>query len=133
MALPDLENNLLYTLKKEAGSTLPIDIWYEGEIWVFHPVGSIDITTSVDLEETLMEGIAQGMRYIVLDLTDVRMVSSAGIRVIIAAFKALKKVNGEICFSTPNMSVSEVLRLTGLLKIINVYPDNIVAIRSFSV
>ncbi len=73
------------------------------------------------------------MRYIVLDLTDVRMVSSAGIRVIIAAFKALKKVNGEICFSTPNMSVSEVLRLTGLLKIINVYPDNIVAIRSFSV
>ncbi len=59
MALPDLENNLLYTLKKEAGSTLPIDIWYEGEIWVFHPVGSIDITTSVDLEETLMEGIAQ--------------------------------------------------------------------------
>lgn len=125
------ESDLLYTLRKEAGSALPIDIWYEGDIWVFHPVGSIDTTTSADLEETLMEGISQGMRWIILDLTDVRMISSAGIRVIISAAKALKKENGEIRFSTPNKNVSEVLQLTGLLKFLKVYPDNTSAIRHF--
>ena len=64
MPSPDLETGLLYKLKKEAGSVLPIDIWYEGEIWVFHPVGSIDTTSSVDLEGTLIEGIDQGMRWV---------------------------------------------------------------------
>lgn len=132
MASPDLENDLLYTLKKEAGSALPIDIWYEGETWVFHPVGSIDTTTSADLEGTLMEGIAQGMRWIILDLTDVRYVSSAGLRVFIAAAKTLKKENGEIRFSTPNKNVFEVFRLSGLLKFFKVYPDNAAAIRSFT-
>ncbi|NLW77775.1 MAG: STAS domain-containing protein, partial [Methanomicrobiales archaeon] len=111
MASPDFETNILYTLKKEAGSVLPIDIWYEGEIWVFHPVGSIDTTTSSDLEGTLMEGIAQGMRWIILDLTDVRYVSSAGIRVFITTVKSLKKENGEIRFSTPNKNVLDVLQL----------------------
>lgn len=132
MASPDLENDLLYTLKKEAGSALPIDIWYEGDIWVFHPVGSIDTTTSVDLEGTLMEGISQGMRLVILDLTDVRYVSSAGLRVFILAAKTLKKENGEIRFSTPNKNVSEVLRLSGMLKLLKVYPDNAAAIRSFT-
>lgn len=132
MASPDFETNILYTLKKEAGSVLPIDIWYEGEIWVFHPVGSIDTTTSSDLEGTLMEGIAQGMRWIILDLTDVRYVSSAGIRVFITTVKSLKKENGEIRFSTPNKNVLDVLQLSGLLKMLKVYPDNSTAIKSFA-
>lgn len=132
MASPDIETDLIYTLKKEAGSALPIDIWYEGEIWIFHPIGSIDTTTSSDLEGTLMEGINQGMRWIILDLTDVRYISSAGIRVFIATAKTLKEKKGELRFSTPNKNVSDILRLSGLLKIFKVYPDNAAAIRSFT-
>ncbi|MCA1916797.1 STAS domain-containing protein [Methanospirillum hungatei] len=132
MASPDIETDLIYTLKKEAGSALPIDIWYEGEIWIFHPIGSIDTTTSSDLEGTLMEGINQGMRWIILDLSDVRYISSAGIRVFIAAAKTLKEKKGELRFSTPNRNVSDILRLSGLLKIFKVYPDNAAAIRSFT-
>lgn len=132
MPSPDLETGLLYTLKKEAGSALPIDIWYEGEIWVFHPVGSIDTTSSVDLEGTLIEGIDQGMRWVIPDLTDVRYVSSAGIRVFISSAKVLKRETGDLRFSTPNNNVSEVLRLSGLLKFLKVYPDNAAAIHSFT-
>jgi len=133
MASPDVETDLIYTLKKEAGSALPIDIWYEGEMWIFHPIGSIDTTTSSDLEGTLIEGINQGMRWIILDLTDVRYISSAGIRVFIAAAKTLKEKKGELLFSTPNKNVSDILRLSGLLKIFKVYPDNAAAIQSFTV
>nr|MBP9009321.1 STAS domain-containing protein [Methanospirillum sp.] len=111
----------------------PIDIWYEGEMWIFHPIGSIDTTTSSDLEGTLIEGINQGMRWIILDLTDVRYISSAGIRVFIAAAKTLKEKKGELLFSTPNKNVSDILRLSGLFKIFKVYPDNAAAIRSFTV
>lgn len=133
MASPDVETDLIYTLKKEAGSALPIDIWYEGEMWIFHPIGSIDTTTSSDLEGTLIEGINQGMRWIILDLTDVRYISSAGIRVFIAAAKTLKEKKGELLFSTPNKNVSDILRLSGLFKIFKVYPDNAAAIQSFTV
>jgi len=132
MSVNKNEADLLHTLRKESGNELHIDIWYEGEVWVFHPVGPIDTTTSSDLEANLMEGINQGMRKIILDLTDVRYVSSAGLRVIIAGAKTLKKNNGEIRLSTPNKTVYEILEMSGLKKFFKIYPDNNAAIQSFS-
>lgn len=132
MTSENTEINLLHTLRKEAGSALKVDIWYEGEIWVFHPVGSIDTGTCGDLEVTLMEGIQQGMRWIVLDMTDVRYISSAGIRVLILGAKTLKQKNGELKLSTLNKTVEEIIQMTGLKKVIPVYPDNQSAIHSFS-
>lgn len=127
------EINLLHTLRAESGSDLKIDIWYEDDIWIFHPIGSIDTGTSSDLEITLMEGIEQGMRWIVLDMTDVRYISSAGIRVLIICAKSLKSKNGELKLSTLNMTVNNIIEKTGLKKVFPIFPDNKSAIQSFSI
>lgn len=125
------EENLLYTLRKEKGTNLKIDIWYEGEIWVFRPFGSVDTGTAADLGETLTEGISQGMHWIVIDLTDVRYISSAGLRVLIAAAKEQTHRKGEIRLSSPNEAVDQVLRMSGLQGVFRIFPDNESAVSSF--
>ena len=131
MPTKSTEIDLLHTLRKESGSSLPIDIWYDDEIWIFRPMGSVDSATSSDLEITLMEGINQGMQWIVLDMTDVRYISSAGLRVLILAAKKLKNHNGELILSGPGKDVLHIIEMTGLKKIFRVYPDNEMAVQSF--
>ena len=132
MPTKNAEMDLLHTLRKESGSDLSVDIWYEGDIWVFRPLGTIDTSTSSDLEVNLIEGINQGMRWIVMDLTDVPYISSAGLRVLISGMKTLKKKNGEMRLSTPNKTVLDIIEMTGLQKIFRIYPDNTSAIQSFT-
>ncbi|NLV27686.1 MAG: STAS domain-containing protein [Methanomicrobiales archaeon] len=127
-----IEIDLLHTLRKESGSDLKIDIWYEGEIWFFRPLGSIDSGTFSDMEITLMEAINQGMHMIVLDMTDVRYISSAGIRVLILGAKTLKKQSGELVLSSPNKTVDEIIGMSGLKKVFHVFPDNNSAWKYFS-
>ena len=110
------EDYLATSIREELGECMPIDIWYDGDIWVFRPFGRIDTGHSADLDNALSEGVSQGMRQIVLDLTDTSYISSSGLRAIIKAAKAVKADRGSMSLCGMNETVQEVFRLTGLLK-----------------
>jgi anti-sigma B factor antagonist len=126
-----VEKDLLFTIRHDKGSELKIDIWYEGEVWIFRPFGRIDTATSDDLEENLIQGIEQGMKNIVLDLTDVPYISSAGLRVLIKGAKKIKPTGGDIVLASPSTNVLEILNLSGFKKIFKIYPDQKTSIKSF--
>jgi anti-anti-sigma factor len=63
------------------------------------------------------------MRWIVLDLTDVPYISSAGLRVLIKAIKKIKPLKGEIVLASPSKTVLEILTLSGFKKIFRIFPD----------
>jgi anti-anti-sigma factor len=110
-------DNLAYSIREEMGECMPIDIWYDGEVWIFRPSGRIDAGHSADLDAALSEGISQGMRYIVLDLTDTPYIASSGLRAIIKAAKSVKPNDGKIAICGMNDVVREVFRLSGLSRI----------------
>jgi anti-anti-sigma factor len=65
-------------------------------IFLIHPVGTIDTNTYKMLEEqvdTILQGAAKA---IVFDMEYVNYLSSAGVRVILKAKKALKKRGGTV-------------------------------------
>lgn len=108
-------------LREEFGRSMPIDIWYEGDIWVFRPFGRIDTGHSADLDNALSEGISQGMRNIVLDLTDTSYISSSGIRAVIKAAKALKAEKGRMSLCAMKEPVLEVFTMTGIARLFPCY------------
>ena len=59
-------------------------------ITVFQLRGEIDATTYEQLEQRAREGFAAGMRDLLLDLTEVSYVSSAGIRALNVIFTLLR-------------------------------------------
>ena len=90
-------------------------------------LGRIDSATSPDLEKTLTDLIPSN-KGIVLDLTDIDFVSSAGWWTIIRAQKELKKINSELALAGVNENVKDSTDLIGILPYFNIYENVVDAI-----
>jgi anti-anti-sigma factor len=65
-------------------------------VTVMHVSGNIDAATHMAFQAKADELIKGGAYHILLDLTDVPFMSSAGLRALSAIFKRLRAVNGDI-------------------------------------
>ncbi|MEA4813020.1 MAG: STAS domain-containing protein [Anaerolineaceae bacterium] len=90
-------------------------------------LGRIDSTTSPDLEKVLTELIASG-KSVVLDMSDIDFVSSAGWWTIIRAQKELKKNNNELVLVGVNDNVKDSMDLIGILPYFGLYDEVVDAI-----
>ena len=77
------------------------------------PKGEINILTAPELEETLNSAI-EGITLLTLDFKDCDYVSSAGLRVLLATFKTLKKNKAKMRLINVGENFTEVLENTGL-------------------
>lgn len=74
-------------------------------------VGRLDTVTAPELEKTLSD-LLPGIDHLVLDLTDLEYISSAGLRVILKTYKALAEKGG-LKLTGVRESVQEVFDITG--------------------
>ena len=65
---------------------------------VFRLNGRLDSNTSQGLEEKVFGAILDGSKNMVIDFKDIDYISSAGLRVILKATKALHREKGQIIF-----------------------------------
>ncbi len=93
--------------------------------------GRVDSTNATKLGDSLSEQIDAGRNQIVLDLSNVEYMSSAGLREIVAALKKVKKNNGDLRLANLSPRVKEVLDLAGLDTIFQIYPTQVEAVGSF--
>lgn len=80
--------------------------------------GRLDTTTAVDLENSLNESLG-GITSLILDLADLAYMSSAGLRVILKAQKAMN-VQGEMKVTNVNEVIMEVFEITGFADILTI-------------
>jgi anti-anti-sigma factor len=78
------------------------------------PKGSIDVATSPALDKHLKDLIAAGDLRLVIDLSQVEYISSAGLRILLAAFKLLRKNNGDMRLIGVVRSVLNIFQIAGL-------------------
>ena len=101
---------------------------------VVQVVGQLDGVTSPHLEAVLQDLLDdQEQRQIVVDLSGVPDMSSAGLRVIISATKRLRssRTGGDLRLAGPSKRVVDVLELAGLLPVVHVYGTWEEAVESF--
>ena len=72
--------------------------------------GRLDTNTSPELEAELK---LDGVREITFDLSDLEYVSSAGLRIFLAAQKAMMACGGQMTIANPNAIVKGVFDITG--------------------
>ena len=73
--------------------------------------GRLDTTTAPQLEEELKTGL-EGVTDLVIDLSKLEYVSSAGLRVLLSAFKIMRN-KGKMKVTNANELVKEVFEVTG--------------------
>jgi anti-sigma B factor antagonist len=94
--------------------------------------GRIDSSTAPQLTETF-EGITGGGRYkIVLEMSGLEFMSSAGFRALLASQRVCKRYNrGEIVLAVVPERVQEALELAGFTELFKTYEETVEAVGSF--
>ena len=80
--------------------------------------GRIDANSAPTLEHTLLATVNENAGPIVVDMSEVDYVSSAGLNVALLAAKALAKTSRQLVIAGVNDDVADVMRLTGVDKLI---------------
>ena len=94
-----------------------------GDVLVVRPEGRIDTNTSEELESWLMSRLAGGPRRLVVDMSAVDYISSAGLRVFLMTVKKLRGTGGQLVLGGLNPSVRQIFELAGFLSIFAVEAD----------
>ena len=80
--------------------------------------GRLDTQTAPELENEL-DSILSGLKELIFDMTNLEYVSSAGLRVILKAQKAMN-AQGSMKLTGVNDSIMEVFDITGFLDILTI-------------
>lgn len=81
--------------------------------------GRMDSTTAPELERTVNPRL-EGIDALTLDFAQLRYVSSAGLRVILALYKKMRAVDGRLTILNPNEMVMDVFETTGLSDMLDI-------------
>lgn len=81
--------------------------------------GRIDSNTAPQLQSLISDKL-DGVENLTLDFSEVKYISSAGLRVLISAYNDLKEREGTVTIKGANDDVEEVLFITGLETFLNV-------------
>ena len=88
---------------------------------VFRLEGDLDTNSSPLAEEAFSEAIAGGCSSMLVNLSDVGFVSSAGLRILLATAKRLTGADGSLKITDLNETVHEVFEISGFITILSVY------------
>ena len=80
--------------------------------------GRLDTTTAPQLEAELKQNIS-GVETLVLDFANLEYLSSAGLRVLLAAQKVMNK-QGEMVIRNVNETIAEIFEITGFSDILTI-------------
>jgi anti-sigma B factor antagonist len=90
---------------------------------VIEVAGSIDANNADELTSYLTGSINAGNCHIVVDLSQVNFMSSAGLRAILAGLKESKRFGGELQLAAAQPGVEKTLRISGFTSILNLFPN----------
>ena len=104
-----------------------------GSITIVDLRGSIDLgEASLTLRRTIRDLVESARTKIILNLSQVNSMDSAGVGELAGAYVPVKSKGGDLKFLNPTKKVYDMLKITQLDKVFEVYIDEQTAIRSFS-
>ena len=93
--------------------------------------GALDAHTFEQLEEVINNLLAEGRFRLVVDMTRVNYISSAGVGVLIAAANETEASGGKVVLMSPTKEVGEVLDTLGLAEMFTTVGDRREALAAF--
>jgi anti-sigma B factor antagonist len=93
--------------------------------------GRVDSSTAPNFEKTLKDVIEGGQHNVVLELSGVEFLSSAGLRGMVSSLKACKSGGGTLVLAAPADRVVDVMQLAGLTSLFTIFDGVTAAVGSF--
>jgi anti-sigma B factor antagonist len=97
------------------------EIRNEAGVVILDVRGEIDVSTAPGLREILFESIENNAEHVLVNLTNVLYIDSAGLSVLIAAHRKAQNAGGFLGLVNPQQPVQQVLKLTRVDKIFQIF------------
>lgn len=111
---------------------MDINVRAVGNAQVVKLQGGLRLGPPVDaVRSALQELASQGQNRLVLDLSEVPIVDSTGIGLLVRAHTSASKNGGAVKLAAPAKIVGQTLKITGLLQVFEVFSDAEQAAQSF--
>jgi anti-sigma B factor antagonist len=108
--------------------------WEVGDVFVLHLQGPITLGQATQkLRELLHETVTAGRRKILLNMAEVYYIDSSGLGELVAACTSAQRQGAKLKFMKLTPKVQDVMQLTRLYQVFEVFPDEDSAVRSFIV
>ncbi len=95
--------------------------------------GKLDIATSIQLEKKLNELFHNGEKNIILDMAEVDLLTSSGIRIFMFALKKAESNGGKFTMSSLQDHIAKVLKITGVYSVLHIFQDKQEAFKSYHI
>ena len=96
---------------------MTINVERDYELVVLEITGRLDTTTAPNLD-TVINELSEDTKELILDMGGLEYISSAGIRVVLSAYKKMMSNQGIMRITKANEMVRDVFEMTGLLQMI---------------
>ena len=93
--------------------------------------GRIDSSNAGDFDNALKDLVAKNRKNIVLDMSKLDYMSSAGLRAMVAALKSARNGGGDVVIAAPNERMVDTLKLVGFQSLFTQYDNVLDAVDAF--
>jgi len=112
---------------------LDINVRKRSQVQVVQLKGQLRLGDAVDdLQRTINESLAEGDARFVVNLSEVPMIDSSGIGLLVRFLASAKKRGGSVKLVNLSSFAQKTLRLVGVLNLFEVYEDDDQAVASFN-
>ena len=99
---------------------------------IVHIDGKIIGNTVVEFRQALQQQMELGNNNLIIDLTNVPLLDSTALGVIIITLQILQRSEGKLVLLSPQQAVSSILEITRLTTILEVYDTKEAALNAFT-
>lgn len=112
---------------------MDINVRKRSQVQVVQLKGQLRLGDAVDdLQRTINESLAEGDTRFVINLSEVPMIDSSGIGVLVRFLASAKKRGGSVKLVNLSSFAQKTLRVVGVLSLFDVYEDDDQAVASFN-
>lgn len=100
-----------------------------GDAMIIRPYGELDHHYASEIREKADSIILKGeIRKVIFDFSNVNFMDSSGIGVIMGRYRLMEAIKGTVSAFGANKRVNDLITMSGLSRIITVYPDQQMAL-----
>jgi anti-sigma B factor antagonist len=100
------------------------------EIAVIELAGGVDIYSAPRFKEVLLQGIDDGARQVIVDLTNVTFIDSTGLGVLVSGAKRVRSQGVSFAIVSSTQSIMSIFEITGLDRLYSIYATRKEALRA---
>ena len=107
------------------------EVRHEKDITIVAVSGDVDALTAPDLARAIVDQIAEGHVYLVIDLTGVEFMSSAGLQTLLGAVRETRGHGGDLRVRITDRNIDNVLKISGFHSVARVFTSEADALAGF--